>query len=158
MNRNHPAVFALAVSAVGLFALAAYGPGSVGPLTLPHLVAIDADRDIGPVRGSDDGFGGERVVTYRLVNRGGRPVHIVGGGRYCGTSGCMSIHHPGRVTIAPGETIHIHCTVSFPGAPGPFEASGPVYVDDGGLRTITLSARGVNVAIPEAPPPRRPQP
>jgi hypothetical protein len=36
--------------------------------------------------------------------------------------------------------------------PGPFEATVPVFVDDGGLRTLSLEIRGTGIEVaPHAP-------
>jgi hypothetical protein len=145
----------------GLLAAAVYPLIQAVPSAAPGLIVEEPDLDLGevshkhfgkdkqsPPRASDDDA---REICYTITNRGRRAAAIVGAENECGMNVCIGVNHPGRVVLRPGESFTLRWTVYFKFL-GPFEASVPLYVDDGGLRTIWLSVRGTSVA-PASPLP-----
>jgi hypothetical protein len=122
---------------------------AVAPSTAPPPLALETSRDLGPVS-----FG-DHAVTFPIANPAGVPRRVVGLVQQCGGVWCVKSRHHEQVVIGPGETFPYTCTLQVRGA-GPFEAPLTLYLDDDGLREVTLTVRGIGVE-PE-PAPAAPEP
>ena len=71
---------------------------------------------------------------------------------------CFSSKHHEQVAVGPGETFAYHCKLSVVAA-GRFEAAIGLFLEDNGIREVSLTVRGVGVAPAQEPghdPPRPP--
>ncbi|MFQ3650574.1 MAG: hypothetical protein SNJ75_09590 [Gemmataceae bacterium] len=94
---------------------------------------------------------GEAEVKVRIHNRSTtRTARIVHVGTGCKINCCYKPKAIDPVEIAPGQSLDYPYIIMF--GPGPFEATVPVFVDDGGLRTLSLEIRGTGIEVaPHAP-------
>ncbi len=58
---------------------------------------------------------------------------------------CFSSEHPDQVTISAGETFHYRCELAVH-EPGPFVAELTIFLEDNGIREVTVTVRGTGVA------------
>ncbi|HXD86290.1 MAG TPA: hypothetical protein VN641_07340, partial [Urbifossiella sp.] len=63
----------------------------------------------------------------------------------CSTKVCLGSGQPLNATIAAHSSYSLRCELHVQ-VVGPFESSFDVYLDDAGLRTVTLTVRGIGVA------------
>lgn len=102
------------------------------------LFLEEADRDLGECPT------GPSEVRLSCKNRSGQPHEILSVGVGCWPNACLRVKDSQPVTIPAGGTIEINCLVIIR-EPGPFEINSVVFADDGGLRMIEFSLRGVGV-------------
>jgi hypothetical protein len=141
-------VSAAAAVACGAFAAVEYCREQRSPEPEPAWTVTPEAYDLGEVP-----FG-ERVVVFEITNPADRPREIVGlTEQGCIDGICLISGHQGRVTVPAGGTFRYECTVRVR-SPGPFERQILVYLDEGGIRTVTLAARGTGRAADATPPPR----
>jgi hypothetical protein len=88
---------------------------------------------------------GEHTVVFEMTNPADRPRRIVGLNEGCQGGVCLVSRHHEQVTVPAGGTFRYECTVRI-GRPGPFEQGILVHLEDGGIRTVTLAARGTGRA------------
>jgi len=132
-------VFRVAVIAVVVaVALAGYFASQPEPRAEPAF-AITAECDIASVP-----FG-PGTVAFTVTNPANKPRRIIGCYAQCQAAGCMDAKSNEQITIAPGETIEYQCDYDVY-KPGPFELKLDVFLEDNGIRTVTLTVRGVGVA------------
>jgi hypothetical protein len=94
---------------------------------------------------------GDAEVKVRIHNRSTtRTARIIHVGTGCKINCCYKPKEIDPVEIAPGQSLDYPYIIMF--GPGPFEATVPVFVDDGGLRTLSLEIRGTGIEVaPHAP-------
>ncbi len=67
---------------------------------------------------------------------------------------CFRAKHHSQVTILAGQTAEYPCELTVH-KPGPFESEMVLFLEDNGIREVTLTVRGVGVAAggkTDAPP------
>ncbi|QDU22131.1 hypothetical protein [Urbifossiella limnaea] len=84
---------------------------------------------------------GDRVLTFEMTNPADRPRRIVGLNEGCAGTVCIRSRHHGQVTVGPGETFRYECDLKVR-EPGPFDLRIAVFLEDGGIRTVEIGARG----------------
>lgn len=84
---------------------------------------------------------GERVVAFEMTNPADRPRRIVGLNEGCQGGVCLRSRHHEQITVPAGGTFRYECTVAV-GEPGPFDLTIAVFLEDSGIRTVMLAARG----------------
>ncbi|MBY0233194.1 MAG: hypothetical protein K2W96_28255 [Gemmataceae bacterium] len=110
------------------------------------LEAVDAVADLGELP-IERAF----TVTTRLRNTSRRPARILHLGSGCVPGCCFRPLDDAPVEVPPGGTASYSWEIALPEA-GPFESQVPLFVDDGGLRTIMLTVRGKGVGGPTDAP------
>jgi hypothetical protein len=145
--------FVLVVVGVGLMAWAGHalwrdaGAQENEPTGGLHIEEADIDLGEVPIRQ-------DYSVTTRVHNPSHRPARILNVAQGCAEGFCFrSIDGPEPVLVSAGSTVEYSWLLSVPDV-GPFEGQVPLYVDDGGLRTITLTVRGKGVAGADDVPPK----
>jgi hypothetical protein len=113
---------------------------SVKPLTppTPWLVVDEPSRDLGTVPI------GIHSVRYVITNVGTGPCSILGVREHCGLCSCCTAKSREARIVLPGEAVEYECRLRVTDAL-PFESELTLYVDDGGLRVITLSMKGTGI-------------
>jgi hypothetical protein len=127
------------VAALGLLAWAAYSARQSPPGPEPGFVVAPTEHDLGSVPL------GDRVVTFTITNPAAGPRRILGAAGGCWGAVCFDSKHSTQIVIPAGETFTYECELSV-GQARPFEAKIDLYLEDNGLRTVTLTVRGVGVA------------
>lgn len=113
----------------------------------PSLVVDDPDREVGGLE-----VGQPLAVSFRIGNSATTPRRVVGVHATCGPSGCFLPVSPEQLDIPPADEVDYRCELKITKA-GPFDCRMELFLDDGGLRQVTLRVRGVGVAVnPDAPP------
>lgn len=84
---------------------------------------------------------GEHVVAFEMTNPAARPRRIVGLNEGCQGGVCLRSKHHGQIEVPAGGTFRYECVVRV-GEPGPFDLKIVVFLEDAGIRTVTLAARG----------------
>lgn len=105
-------------------------------------LVVDNQRDLGAISL------GTHIVDFEIFNSSTNKSKTLLNISYtCGKSGCISVEgwNDQSVTIPPGGKISLPCRVAL-FAPGPFEFGLPVFVEDGGLREISLVVKGTSVS------------
>ena len=96
---------------------------------------------------------GKREVVVRFENPGTVARRIIGLQEACGQRCCLSSKHPELVSIPAGGTFEYHCEVDVRSA-GKLECEMHIYLEDNGIRTVTVRITGTAKGeIPNAPPP-----
>jgi hypothetical protein len=88
---------------------------------------------------------GSTPVEFKIQNTGTSPRRIIGRLEVCSSRVCIGSGQPLDATIAANSSYNLICELHVQ-AVGPFESSLDVYLDDFGLRTVTLTVRGVGIA------------
>lgn len=139
----------LVVAAVILLAAtgARWQTSGRGESARSHATVFAPDIDVG-----DHPVGRATEVVFRITNTGDRPARVVGfEGARCGAVCCLSPKcllegHEHPLTIPAGGTLDVPCELRV-NRPGPIEWSTTVFVEDGGIRPVRLTVRGVAVAV-----------
>jgi len=84
---------------------------------------------------------GDRVLTFEMTNPADRPRRIVGLNEGCQGTVCIRSRHHGQVTVGPGETFRYECDLKVR-EPGEFDLRIAVFLEDGGIRTVEIGAKG----------------
>lgn len=84
---------------------------------------------------------GDRVLTFEMTNPADRPRRIVGLNEGCQDTVCIRSRHHGQITVGPGETFRYECDLKVR-EPGPFDMRIAVFLEDGGIRTVMIGAKG----------------
>jgi hypothetical protein len=88
---------------------------------------------------------GSIPVEFKIQNAGTSPRRIIGRLEVCSSRVCIGSGQPLDATIAANSSYNLICELHVQSL-GPFESSLDVYLDDFGLRTVTLTVRGVGIA------------
>src|SRR5262245_11313065 len=131
-----------------LFLLAALALVSLGgyqvlkPSVEPadETVSIDlADRELGrlPL--------GQHEIVFHITNPSDRPRRIIGFSGTCVVNCCFSSSHSSPVEILPRGNFPYTTELSIQ-APGSFEVTVRLFVEDNGLQELPLTIRGIGVA------------
>jgi hypothetical protein len=107
----------------------------------PALVEIP-DVECGTLPASSDLI---HAVNVTVVNRGPRPVRLIGASVGCLGYNCRNIEVRNELVVPVGDKVLIPAKLRI-GLPGPFEVPFDVFVDDGTLRTLTARFRGYGVS------------
>ncbi len=110
----------------------------------PAWVVTPAVADLGNVPV------GEHIAVFEMTNPAPRPRRIVGLNEGCQGNVCILSRHHEQITVGAGETFRYECDVKVR-EPGPFDLRIAVFLEDGGIRTVEIGARGTGVATPTAP-------
>jgi hypothetical protein len=109
----------------------------------PVLTIEDPDRAIdAPVAGQ------KQDVEFRIVNPSDQTRRVVGAVLTCGTTACFAPKQPIPFEIPPKGSAAIVFSLDLR-EPGPFELEVPLYLEDAGLRQLTVKVTGN--ALPAAP-------
>lgn len=87
---------------------------------------------------------GEHVAVFEMTNPAARPRRIVGLNEGCQGTVCIRSRHHEQVTVGAGETFRYECTIHVR-EPGPFDLRIAVFLEDDGIRTVEIGARGTGV-------------
>lgn len=129
------------VAAIGFAVFGRASPGDgVAAKPAPTFTISDADRDIGA-----QPTGVTIPLTYRIVNPSTNEVRLRGNAGRCVAGWCMKAERDDAVVIPAGGHADVTCSVLVSEA-GPFSASMGLYLDDGLLHTVTVSAHGTGVS------------
>jgi hypothetical protein len=103
-------------------------------------ISLDTEYDSGEIPI------GYRNVEFPIKNTGTKPRRLVGASApSCGLTCCwVPMELPNPVVIGPGEAFVFRCRLEVKQV-GPFEVPMTLYLEDAGLRTITLRVRGTGV-------------
>lgn len=93
---------------------------------------------------------GRHDVAFQIHNPNQQPRHVVGVSECCFANCCVGPKAQQQVEVEPGATQTYVCYIRVKSA-GPFEAPITLYLDDDGLREVTLTVRGVGVAPAQEP-------
>ncbi len=126
---------ACGAAAVACAALAAYEYFRPEPGPEPAWVVTPEVAELGTVPV------GEHVVAFEMTNPADRPRRIVGLNEGCQGGVCLLSRHHEQITVPAGGTFRYECDVKVR-QPGPFDLQIAVFLEDGGIRTVTLAARG----------------
>lgn len=83
-------------------------------------------------------------VVTRARNTSHWPARILNVGSGCGPRCCYRPLQEGPIEVPPGGKAEYRWEATIVGA-GPFEAQVPMFLDDGGLRNVTILLRGNGV-------------
>ncbi len=122
-------------AAVACAGLAAYEYSRPEPGPEPAWVVTPEVAELGAVPL------GEHVVAFEMTNPADRPRRIVGLNEGCQGGVCLRSRHHDQITVPAGGTFRYECDVKVR-EPGPFDLQIAVFLEDGGIRTVTLAARG----------------
>jgi hypothetical protein len=88
----------------------------------------------------DAPVGTEVPVAFRLTNRSGRAVNVLGSSYTCFTGGCVrAVGLP--LTVAPKTTREIVVAVAT-SSPAEFQGQANIFTDYPGLETVLLTVEG----------------
>ena len=128
------------------------GWGAYSWVTLPHprqtnseaaLFVTDLHKDIGM-----QPWPGAITVEVKIRNRDAEPHRIVGIEEVCGEAGCVRARHTEPMIVPPrGEVTYSFDIRTY--KEGPFEMPVVVFLDDGGMRKVTIVVTGESVASAE---------
>jgi hypothetical protein len=84
------------------------------------------------------------TVTFdvRITNRSALPGRVLNVSRSCDLGGCFDSTIDGPVEVAPGGSVTYPVRFA-PSGSGPFEAQVRMFLDDGGMRQVKVTVRGV---------------
>ena len=102
----------------------------------PRAFIPDAEREL-----SDCVPNVPTELSFRVVNSTSHTVSIIGLGPMCGTNACFSTNQAVPFDIPAGASGIVMGEVKT-NRTGPFDANMNIYVDDDGLRTLTVRASG----------------
>ena len=141
-------------AALLLVGLAGWAASRGNPLGGAKFTQLGADKPTLPAGGlciecPEQDLGelpvGTQFVDFVVSNPSAVEGRLLGGCGTCGWTCCVKPVDEGPVvTIAPGKTYTMRCTVLI-FKDGPFEGSLTVFVDRGGPHPIPLPVRGVGI-------------
>lgn len=113
------------------------------PESSPMLTVHEPDRDLGnlPV--------GVHEVRFKVENSSSLPLRILGSVPVCGLRSCFTPQIINQIAIPPHATIQLECQLEIL-SPGEFSCPCTLYLEDGGIRSVKLSVRGIGIASPAA--------
>ena len=89
---------------------------------------------------------GVRTITVSVTNPADRPRRVIGITEGCRPGGCCwKAVRAGQVSVAPGQTVPYELELTV-GQPGPFETNVELYLEDKGIKAVSLTFRGTAVA------------
>ncbi len=109
-----------------------------------QTLLLTAEKDIGEVSTYT-----KTLVNFTITNPSKRTRRIISGTGTCNVQGCLTPLVEGQILVEAGATHEYTCELTLRKI-GTFEIPITVYLEDNGLRTITLTAQGVAIA-PEVP-------
>lgn len=87
---------------------------------------------------------GEHEVVLHVTNPADRSRRIVGLAEVCGLNCCFRAKHREVVTVGAGETFEYRVKMIVY-HPGRFESAMDIFLEDGGIRKVEISMKGVCV-------------
>ena len=124
----------LVLGGLALVGLAVYS--YFAPPLGPALVVAKGDVELG-----DCAAGQDVDVVFRLQNNSGKPIPVLGMVLSCGARCCLTLKQPDYPPEFPPGPNDIECSLKI-NEPGTFSTDMRVYVDDQGMRDITLTVKG----------------
>jgi hypothetical protein len=123
-----------------------YTPGVVvADLDLAPNVPLVLEVEDGAIAPQDE----QRQVFFALTNTGTRPATLIGAGGNCGMGACLQIEFSTPIVIPPGQTVQIPALLHIAPKATEFEATAPLFLDDGGTRQIVVTARSKGYVAPK---------
>jgi hypothetical protein len=88
---------------------------------------------------------GKTQITFRLRNPSEHAAEVINLPETCGFTCCLKHGLSFPQPLPPGGSLDIACELLIT-APGPFDFSNDLYLNDNGLRSVKLTVQGVGVA------------
>ena len=142
MSRSHllSAVCLLLALACAAAAWACSRASVESPSEIPGVPRLQLDNpliELGTVRARE-----RLAIEVRVINTSTHPACVLTRSPVCGPGGCFIPGLLKPLVIAPSSTA-IYPLGFEPYGSGPFEASLRIYVDDDGMRSLTVTIRGI---------------
>lgn len=93
---------------------------------------------------------GSRIITVEITNRADVPRRILGAEGQCRATGCFQPLQDTPVILQPGESVKFLCELTIV-RHGMIDITLDVYLEENGIRTVTLHVTGTAVEAPRAP-------
>ena len=93
---------------------------------------------------------GKRVIGVTLSNTAEVSRRVLGMQDQCKGNCCFKSLQGAPVSVNPGGLIVWYCEILV-GEPGPIDAEIKIYLEENGIRTVTLHVTGTAVEAPHAP-------
>ena len=119
-------------------------------------VCKDSDSPLPPFLVSQTEFAlsgvpaGDRELVVHFTNPAKTPRSIIGIREACEKNCCYFSKHYGPIAVGAGETAEYRVLLRVY-RKGEFEAEINIYLEENGIRTVTLHVTGTAVEAPRAP-------
>lgn len=90
------------------------------------------------------------VLQTTIRNASKEPRRILGTQGLCIANCCTKPLQDAAIVVPPGGSAEVRCKVLI-SLPGPIAAEFKIYLEDNGIRTVTLRVTGTAVEAPRAP-------
>ena len=90
---------------------------------------------------------GSHTLQTTITNTSKEPRRILGSAGQCVANCCVKPLLESVLVVPPGGSVEIQCEV-MASRPGPLEAEIKIYLEENGIRTVTLHVTGTAVEVP----------
>ncbi len=95
---------------------------------------------------------GSHTFQTTITNPSNEPRRILGSAGQCVANCCVKPLLEEAIFVPPGGSADVQCEV-MASRPGPLGAEIKIYLEENGIRTVTLHVTGTAVEVPRAPKP-----
>ncbi len=93
---------------------------------------------------------GTQLLRTKITNPSKEPRRVLGIVGQCIGNCCFMPLEGGPIIILPGSSFDLACELDV-NRPGPIDAAIKIYLEENGIRTVTLRVTGTAVEAPHAP-------
>lgn len=93
---------------------------------------------------------GTQLLHTSVANPSNEPRRILGINGQCSDNSCFGAVQEAPIIIPPGGTLNLDCELLVT-RPGPIDAEIKIYLEENGIRTVTLRVTGTAVEAPRVP-------